>query len=265
MHHRPAAQVPPAINPQAAQRPARAAVQRPAPAAVQRVLATVAARRAAPPRTRLTWRTTKRRTTKPQLAAITLTRVLRKALATRAPLEKALVQNPSPGGHIQPANRMAHIIRGRSLDTAVAQGEECSSACVLMFSAGITRYVSRGSLLGVHSASSRKAGEPTSYEDGDTTVDVAREMAYFGTPANIIGAMVLTKSSEIRWLTTSEVQGWVEFLPDRPAPQTEPADAPDPTRSGNNNFMTCQRTTTRDTYIVTWSGGKTNSGREADV
>ncbi|TDQ35110.1 hypothetical protein DEV91_102312 [Phyllobacterium brassicacearum] len=72
----------------------------------------------------------------------------------------ALILN-SPGGHIQPANRMAHIIRGRSLDTAVAQGEECSSACVLMFSAGITRYVSRGSLLGaIAHPQERRANPP---------------------------------------------------------------------------------------------------------
>src|SRR4051794_13460971 len=56
----------------------------------------------------------------------------------------------SYGGSVTAAQYAAEIIAYRKLDTRVARGNECSSACVLLLLAGKRRSVDPTARIGVH-------------------------------------------------------------------------------------------------------------------
>jgi len=62
-------------------------------------------------------------------------------------LEKVALN--SPGGHIYEARGFAYMIRDHGLDTYVM--DECSSACTLLFVAGVQRSLAPDARLGFHS------------------------------------------------------------------------------------------------------------------
>lgn len=65
---------------------------------------------------------------------------------TRTPI---VVLN-SPGGDVLTAIRMGEIVRATASQTNVMPGYDCSSACVLVFAAGVDRFLAEGSRLGLH-------------------------------------------------------------------------------------------------------------------
>ena len=74
---------------------------------------------------------------------------LRRLLEDTPGLTK-LVLN-SGGGSVWVGNEMAHVVRDYELDTEV--DGECSSSCVIVFLAGATRTMTRGSKIGFHQRS----------------------------------------------------------------------------------------------------------------
>lgn len=56
----------------------------------------------------------------------------------------------SPGGSVNDATAIAHIIRERKLDTRVLPDGYCASSCPLVFAAGVNRIADRTSWIGVH-------------------------------------------------------------------------------------------------------------------
>ncbi|CAN1528268.1 hypothetical protein MCELHM10_01316 [Paracoccaceae bacterium] len=65
---------------------------------------------------------------------------------TRTPI---VVLN-SPGGDVLTAIRMGEIARATAAQTYVMPGYDCSSACVLVFAAGVDRFLAEGGRLGLH-------------------------------------------------------------------------------------------------------------------
>jgi hypothetical protein len=170
----------------------------------------------------------------------------------------------SEGGLLLPAYNMAMMLRVLNASTMVPAKAYCVSACMVVLAGGAERMVTTDSYLGVHSASLGTS------ESSEGTLVMIRFMKELGVPANVLGLIAATENADITWLKASDGRGWLTSVPLRdtpPTPELPPQPYPPSTqpyppstptaRASNNNFMTCQSTTTRDTYIVTWSGGKT--------
>lgn len=56
----------------------------------------------------------------------------------------------SPGGALDEAIEMAKLVRGRDIDTKVADGALCASSCPLFLAGGLTRTVDLKAAVGVH-------------------------------------------------------------------------------------------------------------------
>ncbi len=56
----------------------------------------------------------------------------------------------SPGGSVNDATEIAHIIRDQGLSTRVLADGYCASSCPLVFAAGVKRVADRTSWIGVH-------------------------------------------------------------------------------------------------------------------
>lgn len=121
----------------------------------------------------------------------------------------------SPGGSLREAASLADAIRTARISTIVPVGSSCASACFIAFAAGIEKVVSYGGLVGVHGAAD-KSGKET-VESGAATVSMARMVKEFGVPPGIIGKMVVTRPSEIVWLTPEDLQSMGAIMVGRPA------------------------------------------------
>ena len=163
----------------------------------------------------------------------------------------------SEGGLLRPAFNMAMILRVLNAKTMVPAEAYCVSACMVVLAGGSERWVTTDSYLGVHSASLGTS------ESSEGTLAMIRFMKELGVPAHVLGLIATTENADITWLHAKDARGWLTSIPPpetstSPAPVGSEGYAPAETaRRGNNNFMTCQSTATRDTYIVSWSGGET--------
>jgi hypothetical protein len=72
----------------------------------------------------------------------------------------------SPGGDVYAAMDIGRQIRVRSMETKVAKGDSCVSACVFVFVAGVSRHLHFGGQLGIHRPYSTGTGY-TSPQDAD--------------------------------------------------------------------------------------------------
>jgi hypothetical protein len=67
----------------------------------------------------------------------------------------------SPGGALDEAIEMAKLVRGRDIDTKVADGALCASSCPLFLAGGQTRTVGSKAAVGVHQFYAAAADTPT--------------------------------------------------------------------------------------------------------
>ena len=94
--------------------------------------------------------------------------------------------------------------RGLHLGTSVPKGNECSSACVLLFACGEPRFAHATARIGIHSARNRENQEDaTSY-----TIDTwaGRLLKACGVPEYLIGKMITTPADEMYWLTLEDLR-----------------------------------------------------------
>lgn len=124
----------------------------------------------------------------------------------------------SPGGNVIEADNMANVIRRLGLGVVVSDGEECASACFLLFAASLHRAAAPGAKIGVHSAS-------LSGDENLLTLDVtalmARAAAAFGVPPSVLGRMITTVPSDMAWLTDDELRQMNVRREGLPAPAPE--------------------------------------------
>jgi hypothetical protein len=108
------------------------------------------------------------------------------------------IQLNSVGGSLYEGASVARVIRASSLNTKVAAGDTCASACFLVFAAGLTKSVRTGARVGVHAATT-DSGEETQASRAATAA-MARIAALLGVPSEIIERMVSTPSTKMFWL-----------------------------------------------------------------
>lgn len=90
-----------------------------------------------------------------------------------------------PGGLVAPALQIGQRIRQLGLSTIVPVGQECASACVLIWFSGQERYMSRFGRLLVHSVYVRdRSGE--AYRSFDGNADVAEHLRRMNVPEDLI-------------------------------------------------------------------------------
>ncbi len=141
---------------------------------------------------------------------------------TDAPQDRKLVGLllNSDGGNILEAEKIATGIRSAGLAVGVVSGGHCASACFLLFAAGKAKFAAPDALIGVHSASN-EGGDETLMTMGATTA-MARDLAGYDVPEEIIGRLVETGPGKVAWLTGAELASMgVTFLNQvqRAAPQ----------------------------------------------
>lgn len=90
-----------------------------------------------------------------------------------------------PGGLVDPALQIGDRIRQLGFSTIVPVGQECASACVLIWFSGQERYMSRFGRLLVHSVYVRdRSGE--AYRSFDGNADVAEHLRRMNVPEDLI-------------------------------------------------------------------------------
>ena len=150
----------------------------------------------------------------------------------------------SPGGSLMEGARLAEAVRFGKIATVVPARAQCSSACFLVFAAGIEKFASYSANLGVHGASD-KSGE----EVGDATVSMARMAKDLGVPARIIGKMVVTPPSEIILLSADDLRSMGATLTGKPSQVPTIAE---PTSQTPLQINPSSRATTNDDAPPTW-------------
>jgi len=129
----------------------------------------------------------------------------------------------SPGGSLIEGAKLADAVRFGKITTVVPASARCSSACFLVFAAGIEKFVSYSASVGVHGASDQ-SGE----ELGDATVSMARMAKDLGVPARIIGKMVVTPPSEIILLSADDLRSMGATLTGKPSQVSTTAERASP-------------------------------------
>ena len=161
----------------------------------------------------------------------------------------------SPGGSVKAGLELAAFVREWGIDTVVGETDICASMCAVVFAAGMHKAVFPTSKLGVHAIST------FTDEDGDGSLDenlgedgsslalttvVARVMADYGVPGNIITKMMTTLQPDTYWVTAAD--GWTEVevlsaaaMPNNPMPQEETVGSVSMSCVGEGGY-----------YTVTW-------------
>ena len=123
------------------------------------------------------------------------------------------IQLNSIGGSLFEGANIARIIRNALLDTVVASGDTCASACFLAFAAGSTRTVHSGARVGVHAVSD-EFGEQTQASRAGTAA-MARIAKILGVPSAIVESMISTPSSQMFWLTAANLAAMGAVVTDK--------------------------------------------------
>lgn len=110
----------------------------------------------------------------------------------------------SAGGSVYPALAIAWEIHGRRLDTRIADGSICHSACAFLFLAGRNRTIEGAGELGVHQISAAD-GDLTAEFTQWTMSHILDALATFGTDQAIITAMLQTGPSDMYVLSHDEI------------------------------------------------------------
>lgn len=110
----------------------------------------------------------------------------------------------SPGGRVNEGVMLSNVVRNYELPTIVMDGEQCASACFMVFAAGATKLAGTGAYVGVHHA----AGLDGNVTDGsvDATKTMARVSARLGVSPEIIYRMQNTAPNDIAWLSADELK-----------------------------------------------------------
>lgn len=109
----------------------------------------------------------------------------------------------SGGGNLKTALAMADIISREHLVMGVGPGQQCSSACVLLFAAGDHRLVSVEAAIAVHQAS-----DITATGAAQSTQAMAAAFMRYHVPPQIIQDMTATPGDKIYSLTANDLSIW---------------------------------------------------------
>ncbi|MGO7979596.1 hypothetical protein ACC691_16980 [Rhizobium johnstonii] len=117
----------------------------------------------------------------------------------------------SPGGNVASAMKIGRMIRALGVSTLQIRSAECASACALAFVGGVQRSADAGSI-GVHQASF--SGDAAL--DSKTAVTAVQAMTAeiigylteMGVSPQLLQLSLSIESSDMRYLTSSEMANW---------------------------------------------------------
>jgi ATP-dependent protease ClpP protease subunit len=119
----------------------------------------------------------------------------------------------SPGGSVPAAMRIGDVIRQHGYFTEVYDGEECSSACVLVLSAGVER-IARFGKVGLHRPrfDEEKFANLTLKEANKRYNEMSSSVEYYlqrmGLPEALYERMMKVSSDKIDYLRPVEIRGF---------------------------------------------------------
>lgn len=150
----------------------------------------------------------------------------------------------STGGNLLEGAKLADMIRFAKMDSVVVNGATCASACFLAFAAGVEKYASYSSSIGVHGASDADGNDTD--ESKVATVGMAKAAKILGVPSEIIGKMVVTPPSEIIWLSPNDLRAMGTIMTGR---QIQTQAAPVPAQLPANSSTTQTESTNWDQLV----------------
>jgi hypothetical protein len=117
----------------------------------------------------------------------------------------------SPGGNVSGAFAIAKFIHDHKPNTGVAAGGACASACVIMWATGALKSAAPDSRIGVHNSSLDLSDTDDSESfDAENLSDalVAKYLAAWGAPADVVGHLMMTGPDDVYWLTPTDLNAW---------------------------------------------------------
>jgi hypothetical protein len=108
----------------------------------------------------------------------------------------------SSGGSTLGALDMAQVLMQTTLDTGVAQGGECTSACVILWATGVGKSVAPDARIGVHQMEAD--GHPLE----QSSRALADGLTSLGAPSSVADAAATTPPTSMYWLTPADLAAW---------------------------------------------------------
>jgi hypothetical protein len=113
----------------------------------------------------------------------------------------------STGGNLHAAFNMALTIAKYQYPVGIPGGAQCSSACVLLFAAGIDRTVSSFARIGVH-----QAKDVTDAAQKADMEHMAQFLKIFRAPKAVIQMMLHTRGDDVSWVPMKDVAIWPDTV-----------------------------------------------------
>ena len=131
----------------------------------------------------------------------------------------AIVLN-SGGGSVEGGREMGIMIADFHMTTGVAHGGQCTSACVLIWSAGAFKSANRLKV-GVHMAIDIESGDPAV----NGTIFTLHWLQKTGAPNSVVVGAMSTKPDDIYWLSEDELIAWGAKIVPQEAVASKPSGA----------------------------------------
>lgn len=125
----------------------------------------------------------------------------RKFLAAALSGEATLVSLASPGGSINAAIQIGSIVRSKGMTTIVDRGQDCASACGLIWLAGQRRLLTLTSRVGFHTAYVIRNGHRVASADGNALI--GRYIARLDLPKQSFAFATAAGPDDLNWLDSS--------------------------------------------------------------
>jgi hypothetical protein len=128
-------------------------------------------------------------------------KTLKQAIAL-APLRRIYLN--SDGGNVGAALAITDVIRNTvpTVETIVQSRQNCSSACVIILTAGSRRYIGADARIVIHQALNEKTGR----QDAEMTKDIGQYLALHGMPPDVMWTMGNLKPDEVLDITPSNAK-----------------------------------------------------------
>jgi ATP-dependent protease ClpP protease subunit len=116
----------------------------------------------------------------------------------------------SPGGSVVGTESIMDWVKDNKVDTVVANGATCASACVMIWGAGAYKTASVHDHIGVHGGSSAVAtnDDEKAAIEALATLAMARAIAAEKAPVTLVAAITTTSSEDMYWLKEADVMLW---------------------------------------------------------
>lgn len=134
--------------------------------------------------------------------------------------DKAVVGLSSNGGALLPALEIGTALHIRGFETAVAAGDQCASACALIWAGGVTRYLLKGGRVGFHASYVDEGGKAV--ETGLGNALVGRYLTQIGLSERAVVFATASHPDSIAWLAQEGDAAISGFAFNYSAPEERP-------------------------------------------